>query len=649
MRKPFLIAAMITMTMSAAPAVSAAIQLPHILGDGMVLQRGDSIRLWGRAAPGEEVRVRFLKKSCVVSADGDGHWRVALPPVKAGGPYDVYVGDTVLHDVYVGDVWLTSGQSNVDLTVGRVEDLYKAETDAYANPAIHLIQVATRSLPDAPRDDLDGSERWEALRPDLVGHWSAISYFFAREMYEATGVPQGIINSSQGGSAIEGWISRTAMQEAFPKYIKEVDYYLTDGYMQRCRELNAAIGARYAALQEQGDPGVQGRWMNPDLDDTGWERVDPFARGLGEWQGKPWRGTLWFRREFTLPDDAAGQGALLRLGCLIDADETYVNGQKVGSTGYQYPPRKYTLPAGLLRPGRNVVCIRLKTGGNPEKFVREKPYKLILADGREVALDGSWRMRRGVMMPAQPGVGSFDNLATGYYNGMIAPITPYRIGGIVWYQGESNTGRAHEYQQMLETLARDWRGSFGPVPMVIVQLANFMQRHDRPVESGWAALRDAQRRAAEAIPNAALATAADLGEWNDIHPLNKKDLAHRVALQARRLAFGSNAKRGGCTVADSEGPAYDACRIAGDSVILSFRDGTDRFALPDGTTLGGFCLQGADGQWHTATARLAGRTVVVRADGIATPVAVRYAWDDNPLLTLYGSNGLPAAPFSTTP
>lgn len=619
--------------------LQAEVRLPHILSDGMVVQRNDSIVLWGNAAPQEIVPVKLQRKSYKTQADAQGNWRIALPPHKAGGPYTLTIGEHTLNDVYVGDVWVTSGQSNVDLMISRVEDLYKAETDAYSNPKIHLIQIATRHIPEGPQEDLSGTEKWEALKPENTGHWSAISYFFAREMYEKTGVPQGIINASQGGSVIEAWISRKALQEKFPKDIEELDFCLTDGYMERCNALNAAIQKQYSKSQDEQDPGLKESWMRPETDDSDWETIHPYDYNIGQTHGKAWRGTLWFRKKFEVPETAAGKEALLRLGCLIDADEAFINGEKVGVTYYQYPPRKYRVRAGLLKAGENTLCIRLKTGGNPTKFVKDKPYKIIIGE-EEISLEGTYKMKRGTMMPAQPGVRGFADLATGYYNGMIAPLKNCKIAGMVWYQGESNTGNPKKYLPLLETLAADWRSMWGEKPLIIVQLANYMQQHQQPVESNWAALREAQRKASLSIPNAALATAIGLGEWNDIHPLNKKDLAHRVALQAQKLYLNEHKT-------PSEGPAYESCSIEGDKVIISFRKGTDQLAPSQ--ALKGFSIAGADGKFVWAEAYTEGNRVIVSSPKVKDPRTVRYAWDDNPILSLYGVNGLPAAPFSTAP
>jgi sialate O-acetylesterase len=623
------------------PAARAEVRLPHLLSDGCVLQRGDTLRLWGTADAGERVDVRFRGKKYHTTADADGAWLLRLPPQKAGGPFELQVGDKTLKDVYVGDVWLTSGQSNMDLQVSRVADLYAAETDTVTCPAIHLIQIATRTVPDAPRTDLAGTERWETLQPSEVGHWSAVSYFFARQMYAATGVPQGIINSSQGGSAIEGWLSRDAIRTASPKASAELEFCLTEGYMERCREINAQIGRTFTKLKNDQDPGFREGWMMPDVDDSAWERVGTQQEEVGRVEGRPWRGTLWFRQTFDLTAEQAAREGLLRLGCLVDADETYLNGKQVGATGYQYPPRKYRIPAGTLHAGRNTLCIRLTTGGSATKFVQPKPYRLELGVDTVQLPPSEYRYRRGVMMPAQPGVGSFDNLATGYYNGMIAPLLPYRICGIVWYQGETNTGHPEEYQRLLEALATDWRSAWGEVPLLIVQLANFMQRHAAPTESNWAALRDAQRRSAHSIPRAALATAIDLGEANDIHPLAKKPLAERLALQARRLYLGQKKLV-------AEGPAVERAALSEGSIVLTFSAESDACATISNPRVG-FTVAGADRKFHVATAEVTGEHEVrLTCPEVAEPRYVRYAWDDDPALSLFGRSGLPAASFEVS-
>lgn len=680
MKKTFLIASLL-LTMSGA---EAKIQLPRIISDGMVLQRNDSISLWGKADVGEEVVVQFLKKSYRTQADAEGRWTLRLAPAKAGGPYALTIGDQTLHDVYVGDVWLTSGQSNMDVHIDRVREVYADEVGAYANPKIRLIQLDRTPVADGPQDDIGrGSYPWESLQPAVVGHWSALSYFFAQEMYEQTGVPQGIINASLGGTHIASFISRGKLEQVAPEYVRDMDRLRTAGYLSRNAKLNRAIGAAYNELLKE-DPGLQEEWASPSLVDADWEEIDPLTHR------NRWRGTLWLRKTFEVPDSLVGREAVVRLGYWFGADETYLNGERIGSTGYEYPPRLYKVKAGQLKAGTNVLTLRLTTGGSPMLAQKDKPYRVVFPRRPESAffdvndtaipLDGTYRMKEGLMMPNQPGVEVVNNQkGSALYDGQIAPISRYGICGIIWNQGEANAGRPDEYAQLLPALAEDWRSRFGPVPLIIVQLANYMDRHkDANFYGGWARIREVQRRAALSIPNAGLACAIDIGEWNDIHPLRKKDIAHRCALQARRLLlgwqdgkklplYGGLSGKSGKTLRPfaSEGPAFASCEFVEGKAIVCFRPGTDQlraltpyapvhyrqcdvaYREGDPEHLEGFAIAGADGRFVRADARIEGNTVVVSSPDIPEPCAVRYGWDDNPAVSLFGANGLPAPPFST--
>ena len=651
------------MTFAACVVMRAEVRTPRFITDGMVLQRADTAAVWGTADPGEAVSVTFLKHTYSVTADATGHWLVRIPTTKlrnGGGPYTMTIADRTLRDVYVGDVWLCSGQSNMDLHTARLVDLYKQEFDTYSNPRIHLMQTGRNPSTAAPAEDVDerGYYAWEALSPERVGHWSGIGYFFAREMYDRSGgVPQGIIAASMGGSDIAAWCSREVLSEQAPYKVADLDRLCTDGYQQRAAELSRVSGAKYNELRDAEDPGLKGQWMNTDCDDTSWETIDQYAPSLARADGQDWIGTLWLRREFDVPSDLVGQDSLLRLGCLVDADVTYVNGVKVGETGYQYPPRKYTLQQGLIKAGRNVVCVRLMSGGIPMHFVPEKPYKLIFHGGREVSLEGQWKMHRGVMMPRQAGYYNVSN-ATGasLYNNVIHPLLPYRVAGIIWYQGETNAGRPEEYGRLLPAMISDWRKSFGPVPAIICGLANYMERHaDANYNGGWARLREAQRLSAEQLEDAGLVTNIDLGEWNDIHPLNKREVARRCALQMERMAYP--ARKGKTATEAVEGPAYHHVTIADGRVRISFREGTAeglelREAHPHSQhdaviVSSGFSIAGADGVFYWAEARVEGNEVVVWSDKVPQPTVVRYAWDDDPIVTLYNAAGLPAPSFCT--
>ena len=636
--------------------LNAEIKTPRFISDGMVLQRGGTASVWGTADPGEQVCVTFLKKKYTTTADAEGRWQVSIPTTKlkrGGGPYTMQIGDRTLQDIWVGDVWLCSGQSNMDLHCARLVDLYKQEFDTYTNPAIHLVQTGSNPAIGVLKDDVDanGFYAWESLAPERVGHWSGIGYFFAREMYERTGgVPQGIISASMGGSDIAAWCSEAVLAAQAPYKVEEMQYFLEPGYRERAAELSRAIGPTYSRLRDEQDPGLKEQWMKPDTDLSQWEDFDQFAPRIGDLHGRAWTGSLWLRREFDVPADMVGKDSLLRLGCMVDADVTYVNGVKVGETGYQYPPRKYSLPDGLIKAGKNVVVVRLMSGGAPMSFVPEKPYKLIFHGGQEISLEGQWKLRRGVMMPNQPGVRNVSNATgTSLYSNVIHPLLPYRVAGILWYQGESNAGRDEEYHRLLPAMITDWRQSYGQVPAIIFGLANHQGRSaNANNRSGLAAMREAQRLSAEELEGAAYVNMIDLGEWNDIHPLNKREAARRAALQMQRLYINNNKEV-------SEGPVYERVTFADGRARIAFRQGTAeglvlRPATPHSQAnpcivSQGFSIAGPDGIFHWANVEIDGSEVVVWSTEVSDPRAVRYAWDDDPIVTLYNAAGLPAASF----
>ena len=638
--------------------LEAEVKTPRFISDGMVLQRNETVRIWGTADPGEKVTVTFLKKKYVGTADAEGNWMVYIPTTKkdmVGGPYTMTINERKLSDIYVGDVWLCSGQSNMDLHTARLVDLYKEEFDTDVNPAIHLMQTGRNPSIKGPQDDIDeqGSYPWESMSPEKVGHWSGIGYFFAKEMFKRSGgVPQGIINCSMGGSDIVAWIPTDLLRENAPRHVQTVEHLKQPGYLERCAALSRAIGQTYNQLLEE-DPGLKGQWMQENLDDSDWEIVNQYDPHLGDADGRTWVGTLWFRKEFNVPQELVGKDSLLRLGCLVDADIAYLNGVKVGEITYQYPPRKYTLPAGLLKAGRNVLVIKLRTNGSPEKFVKEKPYKLYFHGGKTIDLEGDWRMKRGILMPRQPGVEGVNNgNASALYDNTIYPLRNYRIAGILWNQGETNAGRPDEYRKLLPVLIEGWRRDFGNVPAVIFGLANYMERHaDANYNGGWAKIRESQRLGTQAIDKAGFVTAIDLGEWNDIHPLNKKESARRAALWMQRLYLGD-------TKEVVEGPTFESIAFSEGKAIITFKPGTaDGLILRSGKPHSkdnpglysfGFSIAGEDGifQWCEALV-INDNQLLLWNDRITNPVAVRYAWDDDPIVTLYNGAGLPAPSFST--
>lgn len=510
----------------AASAARAEIRLPSLISDGMVLQRGEPVTIWGWADPGEKFEIKWKRKTFKVEADGNGEWKVDLPAEKAGGPYEMLVGDIVLKDILIGDVFLCSGQSNMELPVRRVTDMFAEEIAGYENTQIRQIIVPKEFDFHSPQDDLYACF-WKPCTQKNVMEFSALAYFFAKNLYEKTGVPVGIVNASWGGTPVEAWMSEESLLEEFPKYVNEKRLYEDEAYCQRIKNLEKENFRRWNTVLETSDPGLTGpvRWNSPDLDEGSWMETDMFSRDWGTSKG----GSHWLRKEFTVSGDLAGKEAVLRLGCIVDADSAWVNGHFVGRTTYQYPPRIYRIPAGVLKEGVNNVTVRIVSNGGQPSFVKEKPYKVVVGE-TEVSLEGNWKYKEGAPMPSSPSMMFFCYKPVCLYNAMIAPLRNLRFSGVVWYQGESNVGRRHEYARLLTLMMADWREKFDDpdLPFYIVELADFLHPSDKGGRAAWAEMRQQQAKAAEMTEGAVLIPNSDLGEWNDIHPLDKKTPGKRI-------------------------------------------------------------------------------------------------------------------------
>lgn len=618
----------------------AKIKLPAFLSDGMVLQREQNIRIWGTADPGEQVVVSFLKKRYNTEADADGYWQVTLPPTKAGGPYTMQINELEVGNILIGDVYLCSGQSNMELPVSRVTDMFREEVSGYKNPMIRYIKVPMNYNFQAPLNDIL-PETWKELTSENVMQYSALCYFFAKEMYASNNIPVGIINSSVGGSPIEAWISEEGLKP-FPKYLNQKELYPSEEIVAEIRRADHKRSQRWREVLYANDSGLHEsvKWFDPAYNDSDWKTIHLFDPSWNNNGVSPVNGSHWFRKEVDITAVQAGKPAVLRLGCIVDADSVFVNGSLVGAVSYQYPPRIYPIPEGLLNVGKNNITIRLMSNSGRPHFVHGKPYKIVMDDD-EINLEENWKYKLGTAMPALPGGTTFQYIPAGLYNAMIAPLIGYSFKSAIWYQGESNTGRYNEYFDLCKAMIADWRSVFGrpDLPFVIVQLPNFMETGKHPVESDWAELRDVQFKLAQSIPYVGLSVNIDLGEWNDVHPLNKKDVAHRIALQVKKLTQNNRT-----VIAD--GPLYKAMRIEGNAIILSFSEGTDDIMPVD--ELKGFAIAGPDGKYKWAKAKIDKNTVRVWNDEIPNPVAARYAWANNPEdANLKNRDGLPASPFQT--
>jgi sialate O-acetylesterase len=444
-----------------------------------------------------------------------------------------------------------------------------------------------------------------------------------------------------GGTPAEAWMSVDALK-TFPQLLEKVTPYKNPEYINQLKAKELAASNSWYAFIGKNDPGIKNipPWYDTLYDAASWQKMNLPAfwadAGLRQKQG-----TVWFRKEIIVPESMTGKPARLWLGRIVDWDSVFVNGRFVGTTTYQYPPRRYSLPPDVLRPGRNIICIRVINTGGSGGFVKDKPYFLSTGD-TTINLAGEWKYRPGIETGPHPPSTFIHYVPTGLFNAMISPLMHFPIKGVIWYQGESNTSTASTYHSLFTALITDWRRQWqlGDFPFLFVQLANFMEPKDQPSESQWAQLRQAQLRTLD-LTNTGMAVTIDIGEWNDIHPLNKEDVGRRLALQAMKVAYGDRN-----TV--SSGPIYRSVKIKGNRAILNFSDTGSGLMVKGGGELKQFAVAGADKIFVWADARIRGDSVIVWNDRILQPVAVRYAWADNPAgANLYNREGLPASPFST--
>ena len=631
-----LLALLVSFTMTT--AAQAALRLPKLFSDGMVMQRNAEIPIWGWAEAGQSVTLTLQpadskgkgkKVYHTAVADNIGKWMLKLPAMRPQGPLvlEVKCGEEVLtvSDIWVGDVWLCSGQSNIDTNIERVYPQYPREINNDSTDRVRLFKVENEAVLEGPRSDVRSSG-WKTLSKKNAWKFSALGYFLGKQMQAKTGVVQGVIQCSWGGTPIESWIPRDSVQRFDASKAREAVYYTDSKLRQAALEANRQAGNRWNALLNETDPGVRGNWTAANYDDSKWQKVQQDKLPVRA----PFNGSFWMRQHIHIDAAHAGQEALLLLGTLIDADFSYVNGKLVGQTGYQYPPRRYTIPQGLLHECDNVITIRFVNRGMAPKFVQGKPYLIRWADNTTLPLDTEWLVHEGASMPNQPSMPTgFQNMAAAAYNGMLLPLAPYAVAGMVWYQGESNTDRPVIYEAELHSLMNDWRQQFqqSEMPFVVVQLANYMEPSTAPQETGWARLRESQRRAAVSDPRAELAVAIDLGEANDIHPLRKSELAERVGLAFDKLVFGKR-------VLLSPQP-LSAQSVDKNMVVITFDQPV--------TASQGFEIAEEGGPFHNVNCTAKGNQVTLYGQGNR----VRYAWKNNPIEAdcRAKDSRLPATPF----
>ncbi|EEF63179.1 sialate O-acetylesterase [Pedosphaera parvula] len=617
-----------------------------LFADHAVLQRGIRIPVWGWTQPGEKVKVSMGKKSAIAVADADGRWEAKIGPFKAGGPYTLTVSglETVtINEVLIGDVWICSGQSNMEMGIGACN---VTNDIAQANfPQIRLLTVP-RLITTKPAQTLEC--QWLPCNPANVmkGQWagfSAAGFFFGRELQQELKIPIGLIHTSWGGTVAEAWTSQEGLKPLgdFNAQLEQVNKVNT---LNKDEDPSKELEKWYA----HNDPGTAQHWEKGDADYSNWKSASmPQA---WEQAGLPnYDGIVWFRHTFNLPDDWTGKDLTLSLGTIDDMNTTWVNGVKVGQNNQYTVDCVYQVPSTILKAGENVITIRVLDTGGPGGLTG-KPAQMHVAPRKDagatpISLAGQWQMHDSAplaKLPAVPQIWNRNNpnVSTVLYNGMISPLLPFGIKGAIWYQGESNAGRAEQYRKLLPAMIQDWRNRFevGEFPFYIVQLAAFTRTAAEPRNNEWAELREAQALTAKNVPHAGLAVAIDIGDAADIHPKDKLDVGRRLALCALADTYGKKI--------ESSGPWYKSMKITKQGVCLSF-DHLAGGLVAKGDKLTGFAIAGDDKKFVWADAVIDGKNIFVSSPKVKKPVAVRYAWDANPVCNLYNKAGLPAVPFRT--
>jgi sialate O-acetylesterase len=616
--------------------------------DNMVLQQKTNAAVWGTETPGKTftITTSWNNKIYEVTTTANGDWKIKVATPSYGGPYTITFDDgekTVLNNVLIGEVWVASGQSNMEMPLtgwnNDVINLQQELADAANYPQIRMIKIDNKTSFTA-RTNVPVIWGWNVCSPQTVGAYSAAAYFFAKNLYQQYHIPIGIINSTWGGTVAEAWTSGSALKTmpAFAPFVLAAENGMTQD----------KINAQYQTdLREwlntvnKSDPSYHGSltWAMPNFDDSAWPKMNVPA--YWEQSGVPnYDGTMWFRKKVNIPADWAGKDLKLDIGAIDDFDDSFFNGTEIGHSEAFYIKRSYTIPANLVKAGDNTIAIRVLDNGGLGG-INKGPMILSVANDTSAKIDisGAWAYQKGnelKALPQAPVLSNSPNRPTLIYNAMISPILPFTIKGVIWYQGESNADRPKQYEQLFPLMITDWRQKWGEgnFPFYFVQIANYAAT-DQPPAANWPALRNAQLKTLS-VPNTGMAVTIDIGENNDIHPHNKQEVGRRLALIARAKTYGEKIVY--------SGPVFKSQKIDGNKIELNFTNGA---LTAKGDTLKGFTIAGADKQFHPANAVIQGNTVTVTSTDVATPVAVRYAWANNPVCNLYNSAGLPASPFKT--
>ncbi len=626
------------------------IVLNPLFGDNMVLQQQQKVPVWGTAEPGSKVTVILGKQKQAGIADSSGNWRVDLEPLAAGGPFELIVKGREtkkINNVMVGEVWLCSGQSNMEMPVSgswaRVMN-DKEEVAQADYPDIRLLMI-DKETANKPQKTAENSG-WKECSPETVPEFSAVAYFFGRYLHKKLHVPIGLIESSWGGTVVEAWTSGKTLKK-LPEFADLVGEIESDTRTKQEKAL--ALKKK----REEWPDNIEKILKTSGIFEHGYQKT---GYDFGHWKtmklptlwekaGVNVDGVVWFGKEVNIPSSWQGKDLTLSLGKINDYDITWFNGIRVGRGTDVSESRIYKIPADIVKPGKNRIVVQVLDIGNVGGLYGPAKDMKCTCQDSSISLVGNWRYKVDPIkidvhkLPEKPNRNYGVNRPTVLYNAMINPLVPYAIRGVIWYQGESNAGRAWQYRYLFRDMIQDWRKAWGrDFPFLYVQLANFMKEKPQPAEDAWAELREAQSMALT-LPNTGMAVTIDIGNAENIHPTNKQEAGRRLALIALAKVYGENIP---CS-----GPVYKSMKIEGNKIYLSFTHTEGGLITKGDKAPEGFAIAGPDKKFVWARARIERDEMVVWSPAVKNPVAVRYAWAANPVCNLYNGAGLPASPFRT--
>lgn len=627
------------------------ITLNPLFTDNMVLQQNQEIPIWGNAEPGGEVVITLNEEQKTAVADDEGNWKVNLSPQSAGGPYELIVkGEETLtiKNVMVGEVWICSGQSNMEMAVeaewGKIDNS-KEEVLNANYPNIRLLRVEKETA-NIPQDNFN-SEGWKECSSETIPEFSAVAYLFGRKLHKELNVPIGLIESAWGGTVVEAWTSGQSLKK-IPEFTDLVSFIESDESTNEekaiaaKKKLNEWPDKIERILKDRGT--FNHGFQNPDYNIDKWKTMK--LPSIWEDTGLELDGIVWFSKNVNVPKSWEGEDLILSLGKINDYDITWFNGKRVGRGTDVADSRIYKVPSSIVKIGKNRITVQVLDIGNVGGlYGPAKDMKLIKKE-ESISLIGEWKYKVELnkidvnKLPEKPSINSGANRPTVLFNGMIHPLLSYGIQGAIWYQGEGNAERAYQYRTLFKTLIKDWRNAWdeGEFPFLFVQLANFKEVKQQPTEDSWAELREAQTMALE-LPNTGMAVTIDIGDAKDIHPTNKQDVGKRLALNALAKIYKKDIPY--------SGPIYKSMEIEGSKIRIQFDHTNKGLKVKESKKLKGFAIAGKDKKFIWANAEIIDNEVIVWNSKIKNPVAVRYAWASNPICNLYNGAELPASPFRT--